>query len=282
MNRPDQVSAAGRAAGDTGTATGALGPRPASAAAPRAARSVRRDWRDLAESAASPAAFDPAMLAGLPEAARRWLSHAITPGTPLWRSVELSMHGQIRIGSWRPFTARQVLAPPEGYIWAATARLAGLPVTGFDRLSSGTGEMSWRLLGRFPVMTASGPDVTRSACGRLAGELALLPTAFPAASWLRGERPGTATATLPFGSHTETAELTVEDDGRLLEVRVDRWGNPGGAPFGRYPFGVAVEAESDFDGITIPSVLRAGWWWGAERQAEGEFFRARITSAVFR
>jgi hypothetical protein len=34
-------------------------------------------------------------------------------------------------------------------------------------------------------------------------------------------------------------------------------------------------------GLTIPSVLRAGWWWGTDRQSEGEFFRAQITSTVF-
>jgi hypothetical protein len=28
-------------------------------------------------------------------------------------------------------------------------------------------------------------------------------------------------------------------------------------------------------------VFRAGWWWGTERQHEGEFFRAEITGAVF-
>jgi hypothetical protein len=282
MNSPDQAESVERAARGAGLVTGVPGPRSAGAHAPRAARSVRQDWHDLAEPAVRPAAFDPAMLTDLPEPARRWLGHAIAPGTPMWRSAELTMHGQIRLGRWRSFTARQILSPPDGYIWAAAARVAGLPVTGFDRLSAGTGQMSWRLLGLFPVMTASGPDVARSASGRLVGELALLPTAFPAASWLRGHRPGTATATLQLGPHTETAELTVCDDGRLLEVRVERWGNPGGAPFGRYPFGVAVEAESVFGGITIPSVLRAGWWRGTERQAEGEFFRARITGAVFR
>jgi hypothetical protein len=29
----------------------------------------------------------------------------------------------------------------------------------------------------------------------------------------------------------------------------------------------------------LPSVLRAGWWWGTDRQDEGEFFRAEITDA---
>jgi hypothetical protein len=196
--------------------------------------------------------------------------------------VELTMRGQIRLGRWRSFTARQLLAPPDGYIWAATARVAGLPVTGFDRLSARTGQMPWRLLGLLPVMAASGTDVTRSACGRLAGEIALLPTAFPRASWRPGGRPGAAIASLRCGTRTESAELSVGDEGRLLEVRVERWGNPDGAPFGRYPFGVSVEVESEFSGITIPSVLRAGWWWGTERQAAGEFFRTQITAAVFR
>ena len=161
------------------------------------------------------------------------------------------MHGQIKLGRWRPFTAHQVLIPPDGYIWAATTRLAGLPVTGYDRLGSG------------------------------AGEIALIPTAYRHATWSRGEYANTAVATWQFGDDTETAELRIARNGRLAEVRVNRWGNPGGAPFGRYPFGVRVEAESRLGGITIPSVFRAGWWWGTNRQHEGEFFRAEITGAVF-
>jgi len=225
--------------------------------------------------------FDPAMTTGLPEPARRWLCHAIAPGTPLWGSAELTMHGRIKLGRWRPFTARQVLSPPGGYTWAATARLAGLPVTGYDRLSSGAGEMRWRLLRLFPVLTAAGPDITRSAYGRMAGEIVLIPTAFLTAAWTLGEHADTAVATWQFGDDTESAELRVAESGRLAEIRVNRWGNPGGAPFGRYPFGVRVEAEARFGGITIPSVFRAGWWWGTERQHEGEFFRAEITGAVF-
>ena len=80
----------------------------------------------------------------------------------------------------------------------------------------------------------------------------------------------------------ESAELHIGPDGQLLGVLMQRWGNPNGAPFGRYPFGVAVEAEQTFTGVTIGSVLRAGWWWGTDRQPEGEFFRAQITRATFR
>lgn len=254
----------------------------AAAPVPREAGPVREEWLRLATTVAGPPGFDPAMIAALPATARRWLTHAIVPGTPLWQTVRLSMHGQIRLGRWRPFTATQVLAPPSGYIWAATVRLAGLPVTGYDRLSAGTGEMRWRLLRSVPVMTAAGPDITRSAAGRLAGEIALIPTAFRQAAWTQGEDAYTATATWRFGDDTETAELRVGGDGQLLDVLVNRWGNPGGEPFGRCPFGVSVQAEADFSGITIPSQFTAAWWYGTDRQAEGEFFRARITSAQFR
>ena len=222
------------------------------------------------------------MVRSLPDPARRWLTHSIAPGTPLWSSAELTMRGEIRIGRWRPFTARQILVPSAGYIWGARCNLWGLPVTGYDRLTAGTGEMRWRLAGMIPIMSASGRDVTRSAAGRLAGEGVLVPTAFGQATWTEGNDSGVAIATWKTDSGTECAELHVAADGHLTEVTVNRWGNPDGGPYGRYPFGVSVEAEATFAGVTIPAELRAGWWCGTSGQDSGEFFRARITSAVFR
>jgi hypothetical protein len=248
---------------------------------PWAARGVRREWARLAPAGSPPEAFDVSIVAGLPEPARRWLTHALAPGTPLWPSVVLTMRGEIRLGAWRPFTATQVLRPPHGFVWAATARVSGLPVVGYDRYSSGSGEMNWRLGGLFPVMTARGPDVTRSAAGRLAGETALAPTTFRGATWAPGSDADRTVVAWRIDQQLESAEFHVGDDGRLLGVTMQRWGDPGGGPFGRYPFGVAVEAEETFGGVTIGSVLRAGWWWGTERQQEGEFFRAEITGATF-
>lgn len=252
-------------------------------APPAAARSLRTEWARLTDPALPTGTFTSDLVTDLPEAARRWLIHAIEPGTPLWSSVQLTMRGHIKLGSWRPFTARQVLAPA-GFIWAATARVAGLPVTGFDRYCCGTGQMRWRLLGLLPVMTVSGPDVTRSAAGRLAGETTCwLPTCFPAASWAPGPEADTAVATWRIGDEDEAVQIRVGPDGRLVHGLLQRWGNPDRHPFARYPFGIAFDAERTFDGgVTIPSVVRAGWWRGTERQDAGEFFRAEITHAVFR
>lgn len=242
---------------------------------------LRQEWARLAAADVPPEPFDLDMLADLPEPARRWLTHAIAPGTPLWRSVELTMHGQLKIGTWRRFTATQVLAPPDGYIWAARASVYGLPVVGYDRLSSGSGQMRWRLLGVLPVLNAAGPDITRSAAGRLASEIALLPTAFRAATWRLADGPDTAVATWQIGAESIDVALRVAPDGRLLDVLVQRWSDAGG-PFGYVPFGVTCEQERRLGGVTIPSVVRAGWWWGTPRQAEGEFFRAELTGATHR
>lgn len=249
---------------------------------PRAARSLRAEWARLAEPLGrGQPGFDPSTVADLPEPARRWLVHAITPGTPLWRSVTLTMRGKIRIGAWRSFTATQVIAPSEGYVWAATARIFALPVTGFDRLTGDTGEMRWRLLSLIPVVTSGGDDVTRSAAGRLATETVFVPTMFRRATWTAAEEPDTAVGTWRIGTDAETVRYRLGPQGEMAEVWLDRWGNPDGAAYGRYPFGASIEAEQIVQGVAIPSEFRAGWWWGTERQDAGEFFRAQVTDAHF-
>lgn len=263
--------------GDQDGVTGGFGD------APRGAGIPRQDWAALAGTQAEHVRFGPDVVAGLPEPARRWLTRAVHSGTPLWRSVQLRMRGQIRLGTWRRFTAREVLSPPNGFIWSATARVIGIPVVGFDRRSSGNGQMRWRLLGLVPVMSASGADITRSAAGRLAGEATLwLPTAFRTAAWTDGPEPDTAVATWRIGDEDESVRIRVDAAGRLEEIVSDRWGDPDGSGFGRHPFGSSIEAERTFGGVTIASRVRAGWWWGTDRQDDGEFFRAEITDVAFR
>lgn len=252
------------------------------AAPPRAARAVAEVWRRLAAPTHAPGQFELALAAELPEPARRWLGHSVLSGTPLWQAVEIEMRGSIRLGAWRPFTARQVLAPASGYIWAATARFTGLPVVGYDRYSDGTAEMRWRLGGLVPVVTEDGPDVTLSAAGRLAAEGVVVPTAFRHAEWAAAPDPDSAIATWTVGEHRESVELRVGPAGELRSVVMQRWGNPLSGPYGRYPFGVELSEDRTFAGVTIPTVLQAGWFWGTPRQDDGEFFRARITSAEWR
>jgi len=244
---------------------------------------ARRAWDGLdTPSAATPDRFDPDRIEHLPAPVRRWLQHAIAPGTPLQFGVRVAMHGKIRIGRWMPFTATQIVNP-SGYIWAATAGRFPLQVNGFDRYSNDTGEMRWRLFGRIPVVTTSGPDVTRSAAGRLASEMVgLTPSGAlaPDVTW-REIDDNRAIASMVTGAFTHQVTIEVDDHGSLRTVFLPRWASPDKGPFREHLFGVECEGETTFDGYTLPASIRAGWWFGSDRWAEGEFFRCTIDRAEF-
>jgi hypothetical protein len=240
-------------------------------------------WRRLTEGAASDATFDPAMVADLPEPARRWLTHAIAPGTPLWQRVELEMQGHIRIGRWLPFRAVQLHAPPLGYVWGARAAFGPVSIIGHDRFVDGHGEMHWALFGRVPVVNATGANLDRAAAGRAAIDALFVPTACfgSAVTWTDGSTRDSAIAEWRIGGHVLRPELTVAADGSLTFVLMPRWTQPKGEEWGESPFGGYLEQEADFGGIRIPTRAKVGYFPGTERWAKGEFFRATITSAAY-
>jgi hypothetical protein len=228
--------------------------------------------------------FEPAELAHLPEAAQRYLGHAIAPGTKLARAVRCRMHGEIKLHRWLQFKAEQVIVWDRGFIWKAKVSMPGMPISGSDRLVDGQGSMRWKLYGLIPVLSGSGPDITRSAAGRVAGEAVWIPSvlcsdnvSWPASgqSWLQAR----------FAAHEETSELEfqIDEAGRLKTAKLQRWGDPGSGAFRYVDFGVMAQEETTFGGYTIPSQFRAGWHFGTEQfESEGEFFRATIDYAEYR
>jgi hypothetical protein len=230
------------------------------------------------------AAFRADDLSHLPGAARRYLEHAIAPGTPLARAVRLRMHGEIKLNRWLPFAAEEVIVWGRGFIWSATVRIFGMPIRGSDRLIESEGAMRWRLLGIIPVMTASGPDTTRSAAGRVASETVWLPSVLCGddISWTA---PDSARLRATFTAHGERAdlELVTDETGGVQSVRLQRWGYPGDAEFHYADFGGVIDEENTFDGYTIPTRFRLGWHFGTDRfEPEGEFFRATVDEATYR
>jgi hypothetical protein len=228
--------------------------------------------------------FDAARLQDVPEAAQRYFAHAIATGTPLASAVRLQMHGEIKLKGWYPFSAEQVIRWDRGMIWRAAVQIHGIPLRGGDSFLDGHGAMRWKLLGIVPVVNASGPDITRSAAGRVNIESIWLPSVLCSdnVSWTA---PEAAHLHARFSAHEETAEVDywIDDNGRLKSVNMPRWGNPEGAEFHYANCGGWVEDERTFGGYTIPSRLRVGWFFGTERfETEGEFFRVTIDDAVYR
>ena len=225
----------------------------------------------------APGVFSEAELDGLPEPVRRYLRASIAPGNPLATSATLHMRGQIKVGRWVRFHARQVLAPRHWFEWRARA---GGVLTGFDRYLDGEGEMRWKLLGLLPVVRAEGPDVSRSAAGRVAAEAIWLPTALLPRFGVRWAAAGGDELIVRSDVDGVDVEARYHLDaaGRLASMVFDRWGDPErSGTWGWHPFGGEITAHRTFGGLTIPSAGRFGWFFGTERWSDGEFFRYRIT-----
>jgi hypothetical protein len=246
-----------------------------------------RDARDLAASLARPplgASFDPAALAGLPEPARRYLSHALAPGTVPAASAHVAMTGRFRLGAdWLPMEAGEWLAP-DGFLWDAAIQRGGTAVRVWDGLGPDGGFSRVWLLGVVPLARTKGPDVTRAAAGRLAAELiwlpeALLPGGATDARWA-ADGPDGARVRVVIGDTELTVHLRLARDGAVQAVWLERWGDPDGSgAFSSQPFGAEAAGEAAFAGHTIPSRLSAGWGYGTD--AFAPFFEATVTGADY-
>jgi uncharacterized protein DUF6920 len=160
----------------------------------------------------------------------------------------------------------------------------GVPIRGFDRLLNGEGEMQWKVLGVIPFMAAAGPDITRSAAGRVGAETVWLPSRLcrEDVTWTGPDSLHAQASLTVEGERTEV-QFVIDGVGRLEGVKLKRWGNPEGAVYHYADFGGFAEREGTFDGFTIPTQLRVGWYFGTERfEREGEFFRVKIDHAEFR
>lgn len=229
--------------------------------------------------------FDPATLGELPEPARRFLTTAVPPRTPLSRVVTLEMTGEIKLGGrWLPFTARQILRAGVGFVWAPTVGGRVIRFTGADALGPDGARIDFRFHGRIPVVRSSGPDIQRSASGRLAAEtVAWLPQALTPQAGARWEAVDDTRATVIVdAAGTEVpVEIAVDEQGQIQGLGLKRWKDSAKPP-GYAPFGGSVDSTYDHpEGVRIARSGTVGWDWQTPAQSKGEFFRYLITSADF-
>ncbi len=227
------------------------------------------------------------MVEGLPEPARRYFLHAIEPGTPLARSVEITMTGTIALkpgGEKMPFSARQIIAMQGALIWHAQAGHGIMKVSGYDFYVPTTGGMRWWLWDILPVVNARDADTIRSAAGRVALETSImLPSALLpqyGAAW-EGVDENTARVRTAIDDEHLAIDITVAPDGSLERVRMMRWdarglsGTPEYVPW----VGTGFTREETFQGYTIPTHVSAVAKAGTSQ--ENPFFEAEFLSADF-
>jgi hypothetical protein len=250
---------------------------------------ARSAWTAVVAEEATPAQpFDPAVLSGLPEPARRYLAYSIAPGTPLRTTVELEMRGEFALGDRHEhrvlhMRARQVLAPPHAFVWAPQLGSGLRRISGSDGYVAGRAWTRFWLLGIVPVARASGTsDLARSAAGRSLMEAIWAPASLLPQAGARWEPVDDSTARVTFDSGDGPLSMSVRiaPDGRPLSVQMLRWSDANPERVFRWqPFGGTLEAWGEFGGYTIPTRVEVGNHFGTEEYFP--FFRAQIVSAHY-
>lgn len=248
-------------------------------------RSDRAEWLRLARVQPSdPARFHPDQVAELPEPARRYFAYAIQEGAPLRPVAEIDMQGQFSLGTqedpaYQPMTARQILAAPEGFIWTMRTR-GGVPISGSDAASW----TRFRLFALFPVARQGGDaDHTRSAFGRYVAEAvfwtpaALLPRAGVTWAPIDGD---TARVTFRHRGLEQSVDVTVDEEGRPVQVSFARWSDANPDKVHRLqPFGGYLSDFREVEGYRLPFRVEAGHGFGT--RAYFPFFLADVTEIRF-
>lgn len=248
-------------------------------------RAEQTEWMRLRTlQPVDPAKFDPAMVADLPEPARRFFLFAIAPATPLLTVAEIDMKGQFSLGSreepnYREMEAQQILAAPHGFVWRM--RLHGtIRVSGSD-----SGRWTrFRIFGLLPVARMGGdPDHARSAFGRYVAEAvswtpaALLPA--PGVVW-EELGPDAARVTVTHGELSQAVDVMVDAGGQPAKVAFLRWSDAN--PDNEYRLQAFGGFLSDFrpvQGYRLPFRVEAGNMFGTE--AYHAFYKAEVTSIRF-
>ena len=234
---------------------------------------------------ARPARFDPAMIADLPEPARRYFLYTIEPGTPLYTVANITMAGRFGMGikskpNYLDMTANQTLAMPDGFVWKMHARRGPIGLSGSD---SECWTRFW-LMGLLPVARMGGaPDHTRSAFGRCVAEAlfwtpaAVLPG--PDVDWKWVDKD-CVRLTVNHQGLSQSVDVTVAPDGQPIQVCFERWSNANPEKQHRLqPFGGYLAEFKEFAGFRLPTHVEAGNWFGTDQYFP--FFVVNVTDIDF-
>lgn len=238
-------------------------------------RAASAAWdRLIAIRADMPVRFESAMVADLPEPARRYFRFMITPGAAIGTVVEIEMDGQLSLGTkeaprYQPMQAHQVLVPPHGFVWRLDAGHAFMRVVGSDGMEADRSWVRFWLMSLAPVVRAGGnPDHLRAAFGRVVAETAFwAPAALLPQGGTRWEAvdANIARATMPHGGMTQAVDIRVDDGGRPRWIMIQRWTDAN--PDKRYriqPFGGHLSDFREVAGYRLPFRVEGGNFFGTD------------------
>jgi hypothetical protein len=213
----------------------------------------------------------------LPPPVARSLRRSGAVGQPVPNRVRLSQRGQILLSDrWLPFTADETYTlDPPSFDWAASVRLAGLPIArAKDSLADGRGRMQVRLANLFTVVDASGPEMDQGSLLRWLNETMWFPHvwATDVISW-RPVDDTSAIGAVSVDDLTVEAEFRFDTEGRLVDFCAERY-RVGEGEAALTTWCTPLTGHARFDGVEVPVEGSAIWELEA---GDLEYIRLQVT-----
>jgi hypothetical protein len=232
----------------------------------------------LSRSVDGPLGTD-ADLVPLPEPVRRYLRVTRVVGQPRVQNYRVRFTGRIRSApdaAWMPFEAeQQSFADEPTRLFLMRARMFGVPVEAFHRMIGGHATMQVKVAGVVPMVDARGDEMDRAETVTLFNDMCILAPGTlvgPAITWEPGDA-SSARARFTYRSHTITATLFFDSDGRLVNFESDDRSRslPDGT-FTKLTFSTPLRDYRDFGPLHLAGHGEARW-----RLPEGEFTYGEFT-----
>ena len=247
-------------------------------------------WQTLQNKSINPDTFfDRTLVEDLPEPAQRYFLFTIKSGTPLKTVSEISMHGEIGLGTkekpnYQAMHAKQILAPPYGLVWKLNTGKGVMHISGSDGIEDKKSWVHFWLMKTIPIVRVGGnDDHARAAFGRVVAEVVfwapatLLPQF--GATWEIIDID-TARATVIYQGTTQTVDVTVDKNGKPIMVIIPRWSNAN--PQKEYklqPFGGYLSEFKEFEGYTLATHVEGGNFIG--EKGYFPFYKADVDTINF-
>ena len=228
-------------------------------------------------------------LALVPEPVRRYLRVTRAVGQPRVRNYHVRFTGRIRSSAdaaWMPFKAeQQSFTDPPARLFLMRARMFGIPVEAFHRLSDGHATMRVKVAGAIPMVDARGSEMDRAETVTLFNDMCILAPGTllgPGIAW-EAVDASIARARFTNGGHTIAATLFFDAGGRLVNFESDdrSRSSPDGT-FAKARFSTPLRDYRDFGPLRLAGYGEARWRLPGGEFTYGEFTMVDVVTNVNR
>ena len=209
--------------------------------------------------------FEEKVAAGLPEPVGRWLLASGAVGREHVVSGLVTQKARMKMKpgqeKWLHATASQITTvDPPAFVWTVNLQMNPLMhMAGRDKFVDGKGAMRILMNGLINVVNEAGEKLDEGTIQRYLGELVWFPTlaVSPLVTWEALDEHS-ARATMTYMGTTGSGTFWFDAQGNF--VRFSAWRYMGNEPESeRREWVLTVDDYREFDGIRVPSKMKATW-----------------------